>query len=55
MIDRKKKYTVVTTKHVRLINEIGKLNVSNATIARMLELSSYIVAKYRTNKNDSKT
>lgn len=50
MIDGKKKHTIVTTKHVRLINEIGQLNVSNATIARMLELSVYVVAKYRVKK-----
>lgn len=50
MVDSKRKKTIVTTKHVKLINEIGQLNVSSATIARMLELSIYVVAKYRVKK-----
>lgn len=50
MVGSKRKKTIVTTKHVRLINEIGQLNVSNATISRMLGLSVYVVAKYRIKK-----
>lgn len=50
MVDSKKKQTIITTKHVRLINEIGQLNVSNATIARMLEISAATVARYRIKK-----
>ena len=48
----RKKPTQITTKHVRLINEIGQLNVSNATIANMLEIGINTVAKYRIRKND---